>query len=424
MVRTHIAYGSPNKQDSADAHGAPLGEEEVCLTKTCLGCNPDDRFCVPEAVLAHCRETISRGEAAEAAWMETFNAYRQAYPDLADAWLNAVCGYMSSGWDTDLPVFTPQDGPMATRAASGKVLNAIADCLPTLMGGSGDLAPSNKTFINGSPEFQKESYEGRNVRFGVREHAMGAILNGLYLHHGIRPYGGTFLVFADYMRPAIRMASLMKLPVIYIFTHDSIAVGEDGPTHQPVEHLAALRAIPNLTVIRPADANETVEAWKMAVSRCDGPSALVLSRQKLPVLDPSITRGKLIRGGYVVADGNGVPELILIATGAEVHLALKAGEVLKKRGVAVRVVNLPSWELFERAGADYRRTVLPPEVKARLAIEAGVGMGWERYVGEGGAVVSIEHFGASAPGGVLMEKFGFTVDNVVQKALAMIDKAV
>jgi transketolase len=292
------------------------------------------------------------------------------------------------------------------------------------MGGSGDLAPSNKTFINGSPEFQKESYEGRNVRFGVREHAMGAILNGLYLHHGIRPYGGTFLVFADYMRPAIRMASLMKLPVIYIFTHDSIAVGEDGPTHQPVEHLAALRAIPNLTVIRPADANETVEAWKMAVSRCDGPSALVLSRQKLPVLDPSITRGKLIRGGYVVADGNGVPELILIATGAEVHLALKAGEVLKKRGVAVRVVNLPSWELFERAGADYRRTVLPPEVKARLAIEAGVGMGWERYVGEGGAVVSIEHFGASAPGGVLMEKFGFTVDNVVQKALAMIDKAV
>ncbi len=422
IVRTHIAYGSPNKQDSADAHGSPLGTDEVSLTKACLGCNPEDHFCVPEAVVAHCRGCIARGEAAEAAWLEVFNAYRRAYPDLADAWLDAVSGYLPAGWDGSVPVFDPQDGPVATRAASGKVLNAIADGLPTLMGGSADLAPSNKTFLNGIPEFQKGCYAGRNIRFGVREHAMGSILNGMYLHHGIRPYGGTFLVFADYMRPAIRMASLMKLPVIYVFTHDSIAVGEDGPTHQPVEHLASLRAIPNLMVIRPADANETAEAWKTAINRCDGPCALVLSRQKLPILNPDVTCGKLIRGGYVVADCAGVPDLILMATGSEVHLALKAGKVLAERGLAVRVVNIPCWELFERAGADYRRTILPPEVKARLAIEAGLPMGWERYVGDEGAVVGIDRFGASAPGATVMEKYGFTVDNVVQKALALTGK--
>ncbi len=423
IVRTHIAYGSPNKQDSPDAHGAPLGIEEVGLTKACLGCQPDEHFCVPEAVLDHCRGAIARGEAAESAWMKTFDAYRQTYPDLADEWLNAVCGYLPAGWDKSLPVFAPGNGPVATRAASGKVLNAIAAILPSLMGGSADLAPSNKTFLTGLPEFQKNAYDGRNIRFGVREHAMGSILNGLYLHHGIRPYGGTFLVFADYMRPAIRLASLMKLPIIYVFTHDSIAVGEDGPTHQPVEHLAALRAIPNLTVIRPADANETAEAWKTAVCRCDGPCALILSRQKLPVLDPETTRGKLACGGYVVADCLGTPELILIATGSELHLALKAAGVLTERGLAVRVVNLPSWELFEKAGADYRRTILPPEVKARLAIEAGIGMGWERYVGPNGAVIGIDRYGASAPGGTVMEKFGFTVDNVVQKALALPGKA-
>jgi len=422
IVRTHIAYGSPNKQDSADAHGSPLGDEEVCLTKACLGCNPAQTFCVPDAVSDHCRGCIGRGEAAEAAWLEIFASYRQAYPDLADAWLDAVSGHLPAGWDGTVPVFSPQDGPVATRAASGKILNAIADGLPTLMGGSADLAPSNKTFLNGVAEFQKDCYAGRNIRFGVREHAMGAIVNGMYLHHGIRPYGGTFLVFADYMRPAIRMASLMKLPVIYVFTHDSIAVGEDGPTHQPVEHLAALRAIPNLTVTRPADANETAEAWKTAIARCDGPCALVLSRQKLPVLDPAVTAGKLARGGYVVADCAGMPDLILMATGSEVHLALKAGDVLAGRGLAVRVVNLPSWELFERAGADYRRSILPPQVKARLAIEAGIGMGWERYVGEAGAVIAIERFGASAPGGMVMEKFGFSVDQVVKKALALAGK--
>jgi transketolase len=423
VVRTHIAYGSPNKQDSADAHGAPLGTEEVSLTKACLGCNPGDQFCVPEPVLEHCRGCIDRGGAAEAAWLETFDAYRQAYPDLADAWVDAVSGHLPAGWDAALPRFAPQDGPLATRAASGKALNAIADGLPTLMGGSADLAPSNKTFLNGLPEFQKGCYEGRNIRFGVREHAMGAILNGLYLHHGIRPYGGTFLVFADYMRPAIRMASLMKLPVIYVFTHDSVAVGEDGPTHQPIEQLAALRAIPNLTVIRPADANETAEAWRVAIAKNDGPCALILSRQKLPVIDPSATRGKLARGGYVVADCAGTPKLILIATGSEVHLALEAQKALAERGVAARVVNLPSWELFEKAGADYRRTVLPPDVKARLAIEAGLPMGWERYVGDSGAIVGIQRFGASAPGATVMAKYGLTAANVIQRALALLEPA-
>ncbi len=422
MVRTHIAYGSPNKQDTADAHGSPLGAEEVCKTKTCLGCTPDQAFCVSDAVRDHFRTVVEKGAEAEAAWLEAFAAYRRVDPDLAETWVNAMSGHLPADWDAEVPTFGPDQGPVATRGASGTVLNAIARRLPSLMGGSADLAPSNKTFLNGEAVFQKGAYAGRNIRFGVREHAMGAILNGLYLHNGIRPYGGTFLVFADYMRPAIRMASLMKLPVIYVFTHDSVAVGEDGPTHQPVEHLAALRAIPNLTVIRPADANETGEAWRTAIRRGNGPVALVLSRQKLPVLDPAATRGKLRQGGYVLADAQGEPDLILIATGAEVHLALAAREQLAARKIAARVVNMPSWELFEQAGADYRSTVLLPQVKARLAVEAGLSMGWERYVGEHGAVVSIDHFGASAPGGTVLAKFGFTVDHVVERALALLGR--
>ncbi len=422
MVRTVIAYGSPNKQDTADAHGAPLGPEEVCLAKTCLGCRPDQTFCVSDAVRSHFGVVQEKGAAAESDWLEGFDAYRRAHPDLADQWVNAMSGHLPADWDAEVPTFAPAQGPLATRSASGTVLNAIARRLPTLMGGSADLAPSNKTFLNGEAEFQKETHRGRNIRFGVREHAMGAILNGLYLHNGIRPYGGTFLVFADYMRPAIRMASLMKLPVIYVLTHDSVAVGEDGPTHQPVEHLAALRAIPNLTVIRPADANETAEAWRAAIRRGDGPTALVLSRQKLPVLDPDAVRGNLRQGGYILADTPGEPDLILIATGAEVHLALAAREALAGRDIAARVVNLPSWELFEKAGADYRRCVLPPAVTARLAIEAGLSMGWERYVGQHGAVIGIDRFGASAPGGTVLARFGFTVDNVVQHALALLGR--
>lgn len=422
IARTHIAYGSPHKQDSADAHGAPLGLEEVCLTKEFLGCDKDALFCVPEEVLAHCRLTTQRGQEAEDQWQALFTEYTQAHPELAQEWINAISGFLPRDWHQELPRFSPQDGAVATRAASGKVLNAAAACVANLMGGSADLAPSNKTYLNGQSEYQKDSYEGRNIRFGVREHAMAAIMSGMFLHGGIRPYGGTFLVFADYMRPAIRMAALMKLPVIYVFTHDSIAVGEDGPTHQPVEHLASLRAIPNLTVIRPCDANETTDAWIQAIHSNNSPTALLFSRQKLPVLDPQQTGGRLARGGYILSDCDETPDILMMATGAEVHLALKAQAGLAAKGVAARVVNMPSWELFEKNSDDYKKEVLPPQVTARLAIEAGIPMGWERYVGLSGRVIGMTGFGASAPGSVVLEKFGFTVDHVVEQALEVLKK--
>jgi len=421
-LRTHIAYGSPNKQDSHDAHGAPLGEEEVALTKACLGCDKDALFCVPDAVREHCRQALTRGQAAEAAWKEKFNAYKQAHPDLTDQWVGALSGFLPRGWDQGLAGFTPADGPMATRAASGKALNALAERIPTLTGGSADLAPSNKTFLNGEPVYQKDSYGGRNIRFGVREHAMGAIMSGMFLHGGIRPYGGTFLVFADYVRPAIRVAALMKLPVIYVFTHDSIAVGEDGPTHQPVEQLASLRVMPNVLVLRPCDANETADAWCQAVKTNDRPVAMLFSRQKLPILPREQTAGQLVRGAYVVSDCQGRPDLLLLASGAEVHQALGAQKILKEKGVAARVVNMPSWELFEGQSEDYRRSVLPPEVKSRVAVEAGVAFGWERYVGEQGIVVGMTGFGASAPGGQVLANFGFTAENVAAKALELIGR--
>jgi transketolase len=301
--------------------------------------------------------------------------------------------------------------------ASGKVLNAIAKNLPALMGGSADLAPSNMTFLEGVPEFQKNDYAGRNIRFGVREHAMCAIMSGMFLHNGIRPYSGTFLVFADYMRPAIRVASLMKLPVIYVFTHDSIAVGEDGPTHQPIEHVASLRAIPGLTVIRPADANETAQAWRQALLTTNGPTALILSRQNLPILEGDAYKTGVSRGGYIVSDCQGKPDLIFIATGSEVALTIQAKTELEKQKVKVRVVSLPSWELFDQMPENYRDDILPPAVEKRLAVEAGIPMGWEIYVGSKGCIVGISGFGASAPGNVVMEKYGFTVDNIVEKAL-------
>ena len=419
VLRTHIAYGSPNKQDTADAHGAPLGEEEVCLTKEFLGCDKDALFCVPPEVLAHCRKAMERGTAAQAQWQEIYGSYTKAYPQLADEWVNAISGFLPKGWDKGLPEFAPADGAVATRSASGKVLNALAERIPTLVGGSADLAPSNKTFLNGLPEFQKGQYQGRNIRFGVREHAMTAILSGMFLHGGLRPFGGTFLVFADYMRPAIRVAALMKLPVIYVLTHDSIAVGEDGPTHQPVEHVAALRAIPNLLVLRPCDANETADAWCQAIKSNDRPVALLFSRQKLPVLDRQMTGGRLAKGGYILSDCESQPDILLIGTGAEVHLALKAQELLKDRGIAARVVNMPCWELFERNSDAYKNEVLPPRVSRRLAIEAGIPMGWERYVGAAGKVIGMSGFGASAPGGTVLEKFGFNVQNVVEQALAL-----
>jgi transketolase len=421
MLRTHIAYGSPNKQDSHDAHGAPLGKEEVRLTKERLGCNPDEDFRIADDVREHFRQCIKKGTALEAEWKNRLKSYRIAFPGEADQWLNTMNNFLPADLNEKIPSFASNDGPIATRAASGQVINALGQVLPYLMGGSADLAPSNKTFLNGIAEFQKSDYTGRNIRFGVREHAMGAILSGLFLHGGIRPYGGTFLVFSDYLRPSIRLAALMKLPVIYIFTHDSVAVGEDGPTHQPVEHLAALRSIPGLTVIRPADANETVEAWKQAVKTDDHPVALLLSRQKLPVLDVKIVKEGVVKGGYILKDCQPEPRVILIATGAEVHLALAAQAQLEEKGIAARVVNMPSLELFEQCSEDYKMRVLPPQVTARLSIEAGISAGWERYVGPKGDMIAIDVFGASAPGGLVLEKFGFNLSNVVERALALVE---
>lgn len=422
MLNTHIAYGSPNKQDSADAHGAPLGEEEVRLTKKNLGCPEEECFFVPEDSIDACKACLETGSSAESLWQEKFEAYRKAFPELAEQFTDAIKGTLKEGWDAELPDFSKMEGPIATRAASGKVLNALAEKLQPLMGGSADLAPSNKTVIESSHDFQKNAYTGRNIRFGVREHAMGAILSGMALHRGIRPYGATFLVFVNYMQPAVRLAALMKLPVTYVFTHDSIAVGEDGPTHQPVEHLANLRSIPNLTVIRPADATETSEAWKMAIKNVSGPVALILSRQKLPILDRAkySPADELANGAYILADSEGKPDIILIGTGAETHLALEAKETLGKKGISARVVSMPSWELFEETSQEYKDKVLPPDVSARLGVEAAIPMGWKRYVGDKGDIVGMTGFGASAPGGVMLEKFGFTAENVVQKAMALL----
>ncbi len=420
VLKTHIAYGSPNKQDSADAHGAPLGAEEIRLTKKNLGWPEDSSFLVPDEVYGKFRECLEKGKKHESGWVDMFKSYSSRNPDLAEQWETAVSGTLPPGWDAELPEFLASDGPVATRAASGKILNAISKKLPSLIGGSADLAPSNKTFLDGCPEFQKGNYSGRNIRFGVREHAMGAIMAGLFLHRGLRPYGGTFLVFADYMRGAIRVATLMKLPLIYIFTHDSIAVGEDGPTHQPVEHLASLRAIPGLTVIRPADAQETKEAWRRALTITDSPVALILSRQKLPIIAKSDSKGALSKGAYIISDSEKAPDAVLIASGSEVHLALEAKSILQKKEIAVRVVSMPSWELFEQNPPEYKNNIIPPEVSVRVAIEAGIPMGWERYTGEKGSVIGISKFGASAPGGVVMEKYGFTAAAIVNKVIGLI----
>ena len=422
VLRTHIAFGSPHKQDTADAHGAPLGEEEVRLTKKVLGVPEEPSFFIPEQALNRFRKCIEAGKEAESGWQENYQAYSKEYSDLAKQWVDAMSGFLTQGWDDKIPEFSVADGPIATRAASGKVLNAIADKIPTLIGGSADLAPSNKTYMDTSREFQNHVYEGRNIRFGVREHAMGGIMSGMFLHNGLRPYGGTFLVFADYMRPAIRAASLMNLPIIYVFTHDSIAVGEDGPTHQPVEQLASLRAIPGLTVIRPADASETAQAWRHAVKNTRGPVALILSRQKLPVLNRDTIENGLTDGAYILADCEGKPDIILIATGSEVHIALEAQKRLALESIAARVVSMPSWELFEQIPQEYKDRVLLPDVTVRLAIEAGSPMGWEHYVGNRGAIIGMSGFGASAPGGTVMKQFGFTPENIVQKTMELLKK--
>jgi transketolase len=425
MICTHIAYGSPAKQDTAEAHGAPLGEEEVQRTKENLGWPTEPRFYVPDEVLTHFREAIERGRAWETEWQARFEAYAAEYPQLAAEWQRAMNGQLPVGWDADLPDFVAADGPLATRQASGQVLNAIAPYLPTLLGGSADLAPSNNTLLKQYDSIASDNFGGRNLHFGVREHAMGSITNGLALHEGLIPYTGTFLVFSDYMRPSIRLAAMMGLPVVFIFTHDSVWLGEDGPTHQPIEQLAALRAIPGLIVLRPADATETVEAWRVALTHRNGPVALALTRQKLPVLDRTelADADQVARGAYVLADAEGErPDIILIATGSEVHLALEAREQLAKQGVKARVVSMPSWELFDQQPQSYHDQVLPPTVTARLAIEAGVPQGWHRYVGQAGEVIGLNRFGASAPYKTLMEKFGFTAENIASRALALLGR--
>ncbi len=423
LIRCHtsIAKGSPNKQDTAAAHGAALGEEEVRLTKQRMGWPLEPTFLVPQEVYDYFGERRAAWAAEEERWQMLFSEYAAAYPDLADLWERVMAGELPGDWTDQLPTFKAGEW-LATRSASGRVLNALATHLPTLIGGSADLGPSNQTYLEGYGSIAKGAFGGRNLHFGVREHAMGGILNGLALHGGIIPYGGTFLVFSDYMRPSIRLAAIMQLPVVYVFTHDSIFVGEDGPTHQPIEQMAALRDIPGLVVIRPADANETVMAWKVALER-RGPVALVLSRQKLPVLDLSnVGNGEgVARGGYVLAGGElEAPDLIMLATGSEVHLAVGAARELGGKGIGVRVVSFPSWELFEEQPQSYKDAVLPPSVPLRLAVEAGVPQGWEKYLGCQGQMIGMERFGASAPYKVLEERFGFTVSGIASRAEAML----
>lgn len=423
IARTCIACGSPNKENSCEAHGAPLGAEEVALTKQNCGWPDKPDFLVPDDVLSYFRQALARGKTNEKQWLDLFNAYRDKHPALAAKWDAMHKGPEAFAWESSLPKFEATEKPIATRAASGRVLAGLAPHLPGLIGGSADLAPSNNTYLKGLGEFKKDN--GPNIHFGIREHAMGAILNGFALSKALIPYGGTFLVFSDYMRPAIRLAALMKLPVIYVFTHDSIGLGEDGPTHQPVEHTASMRAMPNLTILRPADANETVEAWRAALLNREGPTALILTRQSLPILDRNLCSSAvgLHQGAYILADApNGNPDLILIGSGSEVHLLLAVQDQLKARGIAARVVSVPSWELFQKQSAEYKEMVLPSRTRARLAVEAGCSFGWERFVGLDGDVVAIDRFGESAPDKMLFKEFGFTVDHVLKGAEALLAK--
>jgi len=422
IVRTHIGFGSPHKQDTSDAHGCPLGEEELKLTRERLGW-PDKKFYIPKEALKHMRKAVQNGKKVETSWNTLWGRYSKKYPELAQKWGSLSEGKLPEGWEAVLPVFKPTDGFIATRSASGKVLNAIADKLYHLIGGSADLAPSNNTHLKKYPDFGTAK-RGRNIHFGVREHAMAAALNGMALSRMLIPYGGTFLVFSDYMRPAIRLAALMGAHVIYVFTHDSIGLGEDGPTHQPVCHLTSLRAMPHLNVIRPADANETAEAWKIALKDSGRPHALILSRQGLPVID----RGKhapaagIAKGGYILSDSKGTPDIILLSSGAEAHPVLAAAEIMRRSGTKARVVNMACFELFERQSAAYKNHVLPPTVEKRLAVEAGSTLGWYKYVGLKGEVIGIDCFGASAPAKVLFEKFGLSVDNIVNQSKKLLKK--
>ncbi|CAN5641959.1 transketolase [soil metagenome] len=421
--KTHIGFGSPNRQDTSKAHGEPLGVNEVRLAKERLGWPPDEHFYVPDEARAFTQASSTTGAAKQSAWNELFARYREAYPDLAAAFDSAMSGELPDGWDRDLPTFSA-DKPLATRTASGAVIDAVAPRLPTLLGGSADLTPSNNTLPKGEGSFTREDFSGRYIRFGVREHGMGSILNGLALHGGARPYGGTFLIFSDYMRPAIRLAALMELPVIFVFTHDSIGLGEDGPTHQPIEQLTSLRAIPNLSVFRPADATETVEAWRAALTRRHGPTALVFTRQAVPVLDRTryAPAEDASRGAYVLTESED-PEVILIGTGSEIQLALAAQELLAAQEVRVRVVSMPCWELFDEQPDEYQEAVLPSKLRARVAVEAGATLAWRRYVGLDGEVVGIDRFGASAPYQIIYQQLGLTAEAVAEAARRALARA-
>ncbi len=422
-IRTHIGFGSPNKQDTAEAHGSPLGEDEIKLTKQKLGWDPEKKFFIPDEALKHFREAAEVGKKREQLWHTLCDKHKKENPDLFTEWERVTNNDFGSEWKKALPSFARELGSMATREASGKVLDAIFPHLPTLLGGSADLTPSNNTYVKGTQNFQPSSFGGRYVRYGIREHTMGSILNGLALTNGIIPYSGTFFVFSDYMRPPIRLAAIMGIRPIYVFTHDSIGLGEDGPTHQPVEHFAALRAMHNMTLIRPADANETAVAWRYAIEHKGGPVALALTRQKVPIVDRSryASADNLEKGAYILAENSKNPQIILIGTGSEVQFAVGAYEQLVKENIQARVVSMPSWELFERQAKEYRESVISPSVKKRLAVEAGSPMGWEKYVGDDGIVLGLSHFGASAPWEVLYKEFGFTVENVLKKAKELID---
>lgn len=440
LVHTHIGYGSPHKQDSFEAHGSPLGVEEVKLTKENLGWPVEPAFYIPKEAEQHYRLAVARGKKAEADWNTTLAAYEKKYPDLAKELKQFMKGDLPQGWNSNIPQFPADPKGIATRVASGKVLQAISEKMPGLIGGSADLNPSTFTELKGAGDFNHPptsdldtqgssgggwSYAGRNIHYGVREHAMGSISNGLATFPGIIPFASTFLAFADYMRPPIRLASLMQLQVIYVFTHDSIGLGEDGPTHQPVEQVASLRAIPGVIVIRPGDANETAVAWQIAIETRNRPVALILTRQNVPTLDRkeySSAEG-VRKGGYILYDApQGKPQLILIATGSEIGLIIEAKKKLEEKKIAVRLVSLPSWELFEQQSKEYRDSVLPPSVPSRIGVEAAISMGWERYTGEKGDFIGMSNFGASAPASILMKEFGFTAENVVKRALALLEK--
>lgn len=425
-VKTVIGYGSPNKGGKgghAGTHGSPLGPDETKLTKQFYDWSEDHQFHVPDEVRAHFAEVKAEGEKANAEWNALLASYKEAHPELAKQFELAITGELPEGWDAELPVYTTEDKPLSTRVASGNALNGLAKNVLNLAGGSADLESSTMTHLKGLDQFKPGSYDGRNIYFGVREFGMAAAMNGISLHGGIKVFGGTFFVFTDYLRPAIRLASLMNQPVVYVLTHDSIAVGEDGPTHEPIEQLASIRIIPGLTVIRPADANETSAAWAYAVENQSNPVALVLTRQNLPILEGTVSgsRDNVRKGAYVVSDAaNGKPQAQLLATGSEVQLAVAAQKALAEEGIQVRVISMPSWDLFEKQPKAYRDSVLLPDVKARLAIEMAHPFGWERYTGDQGDILAIDRFGASAPGDRVIKEYGFTVENVVSKVKALL----